>query len=479
MLLLVTLAQHREALPLVLPDAASLDERLRAELAALAGYRTPSGGLAYWAGESTPEPALTARAIAVMAAARSAGFEPPADLMDGARRWLAGWLDGPAKAKRRAVRLLAIEWLASAGQDPSRWLDEVQRDEPGDTPSELLLRLSVLSRRADEATAAAELERRLRNHVVFESDRASFEPARPQSWGDCWCGWWNADAAHLTARYLAALSRLKPADPLLSLLARDLAWRMREPGRLNTFVTAESLAALLEDFVAHGDARPGTAGALTAGARALLAARFDQVQAPPAQFAAQGEALAAIFAGGGPARLTVQREGGGRLYYTVRYTQDSESQRALALVRGFELEREYLPLNGEAPIQELKAGGEYRVRLTVRTAQGRGEVALEDPLPAGLEVVDPGLATSAQASASVERNASFTRTEYHPDRVRLFTRVLPPGTHHFVYRVRAITPARFVAPPAQVEEMYRPELFGRTGGGEVMVLPEPADAPHR
>ena len=45
----------------------------------------------------------------------------------------------------------------------------------------------------------------------------------------------------------------------------------------------------------------------------------------------------------------------------------------------------------------------------------------------------------------------------------------PEGRHVFSYLVRATTPGRFTAAPARAEEMYEPEVFGRTGAATVDV----------
>ena len=37
------------------------------------------------------------------------------------------------------------------------------------------------------------------------------------------------------------------------------------------------------------------------------------------------------------------------------------------------------------------------------------------------------------------------------------------------YVVRAVSPGKYVLPQAYVEDMYRPDRFGRTGGGSVEI----------
>ena len=66
-----------------------------------------------------------------------------------------------------------------------------------------------------------------------------------------------------------------------------------------------------------------------------------------------------------------------------------------------------------------------------------------------------------------------SHTEFRDDRfTAAFDRVTgddAPNSFSVAYMVRAVTPGRFVHPPAVVEDMYRPERFGRTGNGTVEV----------
>ena len=50
-----------------------------------------------------------------------------------------------------------------------------------------------------------------------------------------------------------------------------------------------------------------------------------------------------------------------------------------------------------------------------------------------------------------------------------FSGYLPAGTYTWDYIARATTPGTFVVPPATAEEIYTPEVFGRTGTDTVVV----------
>jgi uncharacterized protein YfaS (alpha-2-macroglobulin family) len=59
-------------------------------------------------------------------------------------------------------------------------------------------------------------------------------------------------------------------------------------------------------------------------------------------------------------------------------------------------------------------------------------------------------------------NGGFDHIERHDDRVQLFATRLDEGRHEFSYIVRATTAGTFRTAPAHAEEMYEPEVFGRT-----------------
>ena len=122
-------------------------------------------------------------------------------------------------------------------------------------------------------------------------------------------------------------------------------------------------------------------------------------------------------------------------------------------------------------------------------------VAVEDPLPAGLETVDLSLLTSGTlkpflsaeseaADAASERDGDgplwqrwlygswddgwwspWEHKAIYDDRVVYFARMLWAGTYTASYVARATTAGNFVRPPAHAEEMYNPGLQGRSDGG--------------
>jgi uncharacterized protein YfaS (alpha-2-macroglobulin family) len=153
---------------------------------------------------------------------------------------------------------------------------------------------------------------------------------------------------------------------------------------------------------------------------------------------------------------------------------------------GIEIARRYERYveNGTgSPATTFAAGDLVRVTLTLRVTQERKFVAVTDPLPAGFEPVETWFDTTARSLRSSTRdtssrdissdspdlswsswwrNGGFEHVERHDDRVQLFATRLAEGVHEFSYVVRAATAGTFRTAPAHAEEMYEPEVFGRT-----------------
>ena len=177
-------------------------------------------------------------------------------------------------------------------------------------------------------------------------------------------------------------------------------------------------------------------------------------------------------------------------------------------------------------LTEAKQGDIVRGRLTLTIPGDYEHVAIEDIIPAGFEIVNFNLATEDQslqnestyvgqapleegqnyglasrfwqgvrnalggrtqlaqvyqqgggyyddtASQANKRTLYPTHTEAHDDRIFLYVENLNPGVYEYEYFLRALVPGTFQHLPARAEEMYFPEIFGRTSGGIFTITAE-------
>jgi uncharacterized protein YfaS (alpha-2-macroglobulin family) len=196
--------------------------------------------------------------------------------------------------------------------------------------------------------------------------------------------------------------------------------------------------------------------------------------------------LSETAAGGGTENLILNKEGVGRLYYRLGLRYAPTDLNLDPLDMGFVILRSYEAVDDPEDVWQdddgawhIKAGTRVRVRIKMVADNRRYHVALVDPLPAGLEIVNPALAVSG----SIPQDPSDSNFRYgwwwqwtwyehqnmRDDRAEAFTSLLWDGVYDYTYVARATTPGIFVVPPAKAEEMYSPEVFGRSSNDWVIV----------
>ena len=146
-----------------------------------------------------------------------------------------------------------------------------------------------------------------------------------------------------------------------------------------------------------------------------------------------------------------------------------------AAERGFKIERSYHTLAGE-PADPAKARQNQRFVVVLKMTEPQpqfGRVIVADYLPAGFEIDNPNLVSSGETSALewIEDGVEPVSSEFRDDRfTAAFERNQDSSPVFTVaYVVRAVSPGRYVLPQAIVEDMYRPDRFGRTATGAIEI----------
>ena len=201
--------------------------------------------------------------------------------------------------------------------------------------------------------------------------------------------------------------------------------------------------------------------------------------------------------------VTIERQGLGRLYYATRLAYALPFDKQKPANAGMELHREYsverdgkwILLKAGDPI---KRGELVRVDLYLSVPAARNFVVLDDAVAGGFEPVNRDLATTSIVDANkAEFKAAggafwfkysdwidfgvsrwnFYHQEIRHDSVRFYSDYLPAGNYHLSYAAQAIASGKFSAMPAKAEEMYDPDVFGKTEGVTINVNDaEPAPA---
>jgi hypothetical protein len=421
----------------------------------------------------------------------------PDDTLERARRYLRE-IERHVPAEygedvRRTLRAYALSVRAVAGDaDPARARALVREAGAEGLSFEALgWVLPLLSKDAASATEVAAIRRRLANNVTETAAAAHFAV----SYGD---------GAHLLlhsdrradAILLEALVADSPRSDLIPKLVEGLLAH-RTAGRwTNTQENVFVLLALDRYFQAYEKTTPDFVarawlGGRHAGGHAFRGRTTDRhhlsVPMPYLQEA------------NGAPDLLLAKEGPGRLYYRLALRYAPASLVLEPLDRGFTVERSYEGVDDTKDVTRdndgtwrVRAGARVRVRLTVVAPSRRYHVALVDPLPAGLEPLNPALAVAGAIPGEGGSEATpivapglggpgrpgswwwwsrpwFDHQNLRDERAEVFSALLWEGVHTYRYVARATTPGTFVVPPPKAEEMYAPETFGRGATDRVIV----------
>ncbi|MDR7511147.1 MAG: MG2 domain-containing protein [Armatimonadota bacterium] len=416
-----------------------------------------SGGWGWWE-FGDPDPWMTAYVLSGLATARAEGF-PVRDSVLASGRKAA--LDLAGETQDGETRMFLLYATALAG-DPDGARAARARLGLGGLRPEGLAYAVLLDRLVgrDPRPAFSALMQR----AVTEDGLVHWPSADRWDWND----------RMATALGLRALLAVTPSDARVEPVVRWLMLRRTESYWGSTRDTSWVLAALADYLrrergpVAAGEVRVRLNG------RLLRAVRLDAGEGAPPVLRVPASQLRP-----GSNEIILERTGGtSRVFYTVALQQvvAADTFPALSPAR-VRVTREYLRLvprrdaSGNISLQaeptrdELRAGDQVLVRLTITTPAPLAYVIIEDPFPAGFEATERG-------RAEVEVDGWqwwWDYTDVRDDRIAIFAREIPAGTHMIEYNVRAQTPGAYQALPAVLQGMYAPRLRAESAGARVVV----------
>ena len=470
-----------------LPSASEMEASVNRDVTRLASMQNWDGGFPYWRRGQESIPFNTIHVAHALARAQQKGFDVPADMLQNVqyylqdieshypywysqytRRVLSAYalyvrdlLGDPDPAKARA--LYAEAPLDDFSFEAIGWMWQVLVDDP------------------QSATQLEEIRRYVNNHAVETAGAANFTTSYDDQTYVILSSNRRADAV-----LLDALMADNPDADLIPKLVNGLLAH-RTQGRWGS--TQENVFVLLAldryfntyeaqtpDFVARI-----WLGETYAGEHAYEGYTTDYKETSiPMSYLVDGADLQ---------DLILSKDGVGRLYYRLGLKYAPTDLNLDPLDMGFVVTRTYEAVDDPEDVWQdadgtwhIKAGARVRVSLKMVADSRRYHVAIVDPLPAGLEIVNPDLAVSSTSDVVDQNSDPFERIygwwwwgpwyqheNLRDERAEAFTSLLWDGVYDYAYIARATTPGTFIAPPAKAEEMYSPEVFGRSGSDWVVV----------
>jgi alpha-2-macroglobulin len=456
-----------------------LEKSIQNSLDQLSRTQNSDGGWG-WASGRNSDPFTSSYVLLGWSRAAQAGFSINKDSLQKTQKYILSSLTGfnslntPAEFDRLAFQYYALVESGNRDIVPGLLYDFRDRMNPW---SKALLSLAI--HKSDPGSVlASDLLEQLKTTAKRSATGAHWEDdfSNPDS---------LSSPVFSTAIVSLALAKIDPASPLLADAVRYLVTNRRASGGwASSYESAWSLTALTAVLQGTGD----------------LQSRFSFVASLNGQPIAQGQAegpttLTPVIAKvpltrlnpTEPNALLIQRDSGeGRLYYRAMMEVYRSVEAAPAVQHGLSLSRSYYPANQDCarqvckPIDTISTGKNNQlveVRLTLTLPESMYNVVIQDTIPAGTEIVNQQLNTTAQGILEdrlpIDSHNPFEQgwkwwlfsspkiTDTH---IRWVAERLPAGTYELVYRLLPVYPGEFYALPAHAYQYYFPEVEASTQG---------------
>lgn len=441
------------------------------------------GGWGWWREARESNPHITAYVVLGLTAAREADFNVDTAVLDRALEYLNRQLVQSRQfgnyweANRQAFILYVLSQAGSTAQASEYTGDLFTNRDKLSHYGRAYLALTLEAIESGDARIQT---------LLSDLNNAAILSATGAHWEEQHRDWWamNTDTRS-TAIILDALARLDPENDLAPNVVRWLMVARQDGIWETTQETAWALIGLTDWMIATGElgGNYDYSMALNGEERASGTVNQENVD----QSIKLRVAVADLLREQGNYLQIGRGPGEGRLYYTAHLRVYLPVEEIEPANRGIMVYRQYTDAactpdeNGDCPeLYEIRAGETVRVKLTIVAPNDLYYVIVEDPLPAGGEAIDTGLATTSllEQDPRLQRQANsplwrdfyywwwrwYSRTEMRDEKVVLFADYLPQGTYEYTYTFRATLPGEYRVIPTVASEMYFPEVFGRSDG---------------
>jgi uncharacterized protein YfaS (alpha-2-macroglobulin family) len=441
-------------------------------------FQCSDGGFSFWPGECSGEtPYMTAHVLHVMQRGEKLKYDVSKDVTKRAY----DYLDLKMKEKRpmnegwwpsyTAWQAFAVKVLAEGGRNEDSHLTRLYSYVDHMPVFGISYLLDAMLAKGEKGQRVDDLVRRIDNAILPEGGSAHVEElADPYL-----LYYWNS-SVRSTAIAAGTLTRQGQNEQLVKQMVRWLMQKRIDGRWSNTQENVWVMESLVDYYRKYESEVPDFTAVVKLGNDSLANDSFKGRSTAAKSHDLSMMQLQKQTAAEVP--VTFERQGTGTLFYLMRLRYTPAGLLHEGMDKGFNVERKYSP-------KTFKAGDLIKVTLRIRNTKERIFVAVTDPIPAGTEPVESWFATTAtdlaEAQAKNDRqgddwmswwkHGGFDHVERHDDRVTLFATRLSEGMHEFTYMVRATTAGTFITGPMSAEEMYEPEVFGRTASEVVEVKP--------
>ena len=476
----------------------SLRESIAQILDTAGNYQAPGGGMAYWLPRNEyVSPYLSAYTALAFRWLRENGHQIDARVEKDLHEYLQGILRKNENSRRytsgmlATVRAVALHALARAGKADHSDLQRFELHTKYMSGFGLAQFLEAASRLSGSSDLISDLVRQILNQSNRTSGRLMISEDLVPSFAYIHQGRQRTNCAVLSA--FAGLME-DESSPVLERdvtgLARQVSYMRKDQDHwASTQDNAYCLIALADYAKKMETTQPDMRVEVELNVPPLA----NSVNLGDATWkgfiGSHSSSIAPLGSGysGQTGTVDIRRKGTGPLYYRTKLTYASKAEPTDRVNLGIDIRREYsIWRNNEWHLlsgsEEINKGDLIRIDLFVATPVKRHFVVVDDAVPAGLEPMNFDLANTAEveqdelfADESHWHSAndwnrfgkrwygySFYFRETGHRNVRFHAESLRPGRHHVAWFGQVVSKGEFSVAPTHVEEMYSPDVYGKS-----------------
>ena len=437
------------------PEPEMLDRYVNFGLQKLIRYQHDDGGWHWWEFDES-DPYISAYIVYGLKIADEAGYVGAAAPMRRGVSYLINQLEDEGYARARAYLLWALayadmwnndSWSKASEAINSLWDEREKLDAFSMASLGLSIhRLSQVDWIDDPqplASAARTVADELEAAAIREGIGVHWAPE-----GRATYSWLNNDV-EVTSQVLRLMMAVKPESDTIDGAVRWMMAMRRGKSWRSTKDTASAVIALTEYLERQDELEPNYTANVSLGGEQVGRVQMsaEDAFADPKTITVDAAKLAA-----GDNALAIDKDGPGMVYWSARMHYLSPAETAVATTDDVEVKREYtLPAENPVEADTQQPGDVIRVTLRLKANDDLHYAMLEEPIPAGCEVV---------VGDEEPWNNPWDRREVWDRRLIFFFNYLSEGWHEVSYVLRAEAPGEYRVLPATASLMYFPEVRG-------------------
>lgn len=438
-------------------------------------FQTDFGGFALWRGNRIDSPYISAYTLYVMGEAEKRGYSIDSSVRDRGIEYIRNYLrnylpqeESPYTSHTTlAAQALSVYALSLFGINENAYVEQLYRQRNELPLFAKAFLIHAIANTSNDTKMIETINQELMNTVKVDATSAYFEERNFDG-----LEWTYSSNLRTTAIILEALLAAGVEETISQRVVRWLLDERKDGRWRSTQENVYTVKALAAYFETYESIEPDFTARIAIEGRTVLKEMFTSYGTDTKHEEITFETIRTDE----QLPIDISVDGTGRLYYGIRmnyFPKDISRARD----EGLTILKSIIPLDGDNAngSKTYSAGTVYKITITVISPHDRHFVVVNDPLPGGFEPVNVSFTTESTLLGDHPSSnyqhwwGSFNHIEQYDDRVLLFADKLYGGVHTHSYLVRAMSYGTFNMPPTHSEQMYAPEVFGRTAPGIVMV----------